>query len=258
MTKISTGTITEIHCCALDDGPGVRTVVFFKGCPLRCLWCHNPETQNANPEPILRGGQHVTVGRTVHVDEIMDVVKRDIGHYRATGGGITISGGEPLAQVSFAREILKQAQASGIHTCVETSGYGDVEPLMAHVDLWLFDIKGFPKDYEQLTGGGFGLVEKSLLTLLRNGANVMIRCPIVPPFHNTQAYDDYLDQLKTLYPGIIEVQRLPFHRLGLDKYEALGREVPFIPPIPSADAPRSLPTNPSVPHATNSPNQTTG
>ncbi|MCL2603087.1 MAG: radical SAM protein [Defluviitaleaceae bacterium] len=220
--------ITEIHRAALDDGPGVRTVVFFKGCPLRCLWCHNPETQNPKPEPIKRRGKHETVGREATVAEIMDIVSLDAGHYKATGGGLTLSGGEPLAQPDFARVLLKEAKASGFHTCVETSGFGDVAPLVPYTDLWLFDIKGIPEDYIRLTGSGFEPVKKSLRTLLENGAEVILRCPVVPGIHESAEYEAYLNGLPALYPGVQGVERLPFHRLGMDKYEALGRK-PFLP-----------------------------
>jgi pyruvate formate lyase activating enzyme len=218
------GLITEIHRAALDDGPGVRTVVFFKGCPLRCLWCHNPETQNPQPEKMYRQGKTETVGREVTVEEIMKTVVLDIGFYKATGGGLTLSGGEPLAQPYFASVLLQSAKENNIHTCVETSGAGDIEPLLPYVDLWLFDIKGFPRDYEWLTGGSFFPIEKNLRTLLKQHAEVILRCPIIPGVHDNVEYETYLDGLPGLYPGIKNVEKLPFHRLGMDKYEALGRQ----------------------------------
>jgi len=158
------GIITEIHRAALDDGPGVRTVVFFKGCPLRCLWCHNPETQSPEQEIMTRGGERILIGHEVTVEDVMKVVRLDAGHYKATGGGITVSGGEPLMQPDFCRAVLAQAKIEGFHTCVETSGAGTIEPLIPYTDLWFFDIKGFPRDYKVLTGGSFP--EQSLRMLL--------------------------------------------------------------------------------------------
>ena len=160
----------------------------------------------------------------------MDVVRLDAGHYAATGGGVTLTGGEPLFQPGFARELLTLAKGEGFHTCVETSGFAPVEalqPLLPLVDLWLFDIKGLPPKYPALVGGCFSVVEQALQTLLKNEAAVLLRCPIVPSIHDNEAYYGYLEGLAASHPCIIGYELLPFHRLGMDKYEALGRVAPM-------------------------------
>jgi len=225
------GYITEIHRGALDDGPGVRTVVFFKGCPLRCLWCHNPETQNPMPEKMVYdNGRTIISGKLVTVPEVMDVVRKDVGHYIATGGGLTVTGGEPLAQPEFCAKLLLAAKEENIHTCVETCGMADtliIKETALYTDLWLFDIKGFPYDYPRLTGKSFDKIKSALHTLIESGANVTIRCPVVPGIHNNDEYFSYLDRLKSEYPGINGIELLPFHRFGIDKYKALGRTAPM-------------------------------
>jgi pyruvate formate lyase activating enzyme len=156
----------------------------------------------------------------------MAVVRLDAGHYAATGGGITLSGGEPLAQADFSKELLAQAKAEGFNTCIETSGAGPVDKLIPFTDLWLFDIKGLPADYERLTGGSFDDVERSLRILSEKKSSIVIRCPVVPGIHDNEGYFNYLSRLKDTYPAVLGIEKLPFHRLGMDKYGALGRECP--------------------------------
>ena len=121
------GIITEIQRFSVHDGPGIRTIVFLKGCPLRCKWCCNPETQVMDSQPILEAGQSKIVGKVVSVAEIMEEVKKDSIYYRRSGGGITLSGGEVLAQPSFAKAILEACNTAGINTAIETSGFASLK-----------------------------------------------------------------------------------------------------------------------------------
>ena len=152
--KTDSGIIFNIKHFAVHDGPGIRTTVFFKGCPLSCRWCHNPESINPNLEEIEVPYARVsvtakkcgkdTVGKKVQVSEIMSEVLKDVIFYDESGGGITISGGEPLMQPDFLFSLLKECKIHNIHTCVDTSGYAPrkiIESIVDYVDLFLYDIK---------------------------------------------------------------------------------------------------------------------
>ena len=270
-----TATILEIHRSALDDGPGVRTSVFLKGCSLHCSWCHNPESQKHAPELLVRrdncigcgrcknicpnellrngvkeldrdqctacgvcsevcpSGTLSIAGKSMTAQEVMQVVSLDIGHYHATGGGITLTGGEPLYQADFSYELLSLAQAENIHTCVETSGVGKpnaIKALQSVTNLWLFDIKGPPDVYKQMVGAPFATVKSNLVYLLKQQAKVILRCPIITGITDNDQWIDQLCELiremNVVYP-LQGAELLPFHRLGLDKYTAVGRKAPM-------------------------------
>ena len=225
------GIVFGIHRMALDDGPGIRTAVFLKGCMLHCPWCHNPESQKWGPEPMAcKNGEFTTVGKEMTAEEVMAVVEQDLNHYRFTGGGVTLTGGDPLCQADFAREILTLAKEKGIHTCIETSGFGlenAVEMLHPFTDLWLFDLKGSPEIYRQIVGVDFTVAEKNLQYLLEQKASVILRCPIITGITDNDSWIDeiceFIQEKSKIHP-FEDVHLLPFHRLGLDKYEALGRK----------------------------------
>ena len=264
------GWIFDIQRMSIHDGPGIRTTVFMKGCPLRCLWCHNPEGRLAQPQlaftralcigcgycfkhcpngaHVIEGGKHALlrdlcagcfacveecysnalerVGREMNVREVITEVVKDRVFYDESGGGMTLSGGEPAAQFLFTKAILEAARADGIHTCIETSGFGPrghflgLAPL---VDLFLFDYKetdaerheayaGFPND---------GLLD-NLRLIDAQGAPTILRCPIIP---TVNLREDHLQ-------GIVAVQRsldncqgihiVGYHPLGESKRERLG------------------------------------
>ena len=135
------GRIINITRFCTDDGPGIRTTVFLKGCPLRCLWCHNPESQNAEEEYYINGEK---IGRIISAQEVFDEIVRDKAFYKTSNGGVTLSGGEPLYQAEFSTEILRLCKENGIHTAIETSGFASPNALVSvlkHCDLVLFDIK---------------------------------------------------------------------------------------------------------------------
>jgi glycyl-radical enzyme activating protein len=225
------GMVFDLQRFSLHDGPGIRTTVFLKGCPLHCQWCHNPESQSRAPEVAFaenlcqqcgeciaacppgaqqwNHGQHIfqrnlcqqaascnaafacvaacsfealkKTGSSQSVGEIIREVVRDQVYYQQSGGGITLSGGEPLGQPAFTRELLLQAKALGIHTCIETSGYASkrvIQSLLPQVDLWLYDIKAtHPDTHKALTGVTNSAILRNLSFLYEEGAAIWLRCP---------------------------------------------------------------------------------
>ena len=159
MRSVKQACIFNIQKFSLHDGPGIRSVVFFKGCPLRCYWCANPESQNAHPEEMFHPQKKKmqTVGKMQTVDQIMEEVLKDLPFYQESGGGVTLSGGEVLFQADFALDLLKALKAQNIHTAIETTGYckaDTFQEIAQYVDLIYFDIKHYDNEkHRQGTGG---------------------------------------------------------------------------------------------------------
>lgn len=222
------GIIFDIQRGALHDGPGVRTAVFLKGCPLRCVWCHNPESQAFAPETGC-GGK--TYGRVATVAEIMAVVRRDAHFYAASGGGLTVSGGEPTAQYAFCAALLGAARSGGIHTCLDTCGALDwprLDALRASVDVFLYDYKATdPKRHRALTGIGPDLPFANLTRLLEAGASVRLRCPVVPGVNDDSEHLTAIAQFGRDWPQLA-IDLMPFHDDGLGKYDDLRRPRPAL------------------------------
>jgi pyruvate formate lyase activating enzyme len=223
-----TGTVFDIQRGALHDGPGVRTTVFLKGCPLRCLWCHNPESQAFEPET---GKSGKVYGRTMTVAEVLATVLRDRRYYATSGGGLTISGGEPTAQFAFCTALLAAARAEGIHTCLDTCGAFSADRLTVLrplVDTWLFDYKatGFAH-HRELTGVDNTRILANLRALLESGADVRLRCPLVPGVNDTPEHRGAIHALATEFPHLA-VDELTYHTWGEAKYDDLGRPRPQI------------------------------
>ncbi len=217
------GTIFDLKQYAIHDGPGIRTTVFFKGCPLDCAWCHNPESRLGGPEPVHPGRDERprTLGCTVTVDSIIEQIRRDEIFYDQSGGGVTFSGGEPLLQPAFLAALLRHCRLLGIHTAVDTCGYApweSVEPIVALTDLWLYDLK--PIDdaaHRRYTGVSNELVHANLRRLHESGAEVMIRLPLIPGITDT---DDNLEAVAALLqtmPRFKLIALLPYNKLGVDK-----------------------------------------
>lgn len=215
------GMIFDILRFSLNDGPGIRTSVFLKGCPLNCRWCHNPESKNPLPQTYLDGSK--TIGREMDAQEIVQLALKDLAYYKASGGGLTITGGEPLFQPAFALELLVLAKRHGLHTVVETSGYAkpsDIERIMPYTDLFLYDYKGDGKIHKRLTGVESALIIRNLEYLYAHGAGIVIRCPVVPGVNDdAQAREQFLSR----FPGVAH-ELLPYHNMGEGKAEALGLE----------------------------------
>lgn len=220
------GIVFDIQRCALNDGPGIRTVVFLKGCPLRCQWCHNPESQQLAPETDAAGK---TYGRTVSVDEVMGIVRQDKPYYNTSGGGLTLSGGEPLAQPDFALALLKAAKAEGIHTCLDTCGHVSqslLEQTLPLTDVYHFDYKATgEKLHRELTGVGGERIRENLEFLIDRKARIILRCPMVPEINDTPEHLQAIAAFATSYESLT-IEILPYHHMGRDKAERLGDHSP--------------------------------
>jgi pyruvate formate lyase activating enzyme len=222
------GIVFDLQRGALHDGPGIRTTVFLKGCPLRCAWCHNPESQAFAPET---GCSGKTYGREMTVEEVMAIVRRDRPYYDASGGGLTLSGGEPTAQFEFCQALLTAAQAEGLTTCLDTCGqipWARLDALRPLVNTFLFDYKATGAElHHTLTGVDGTLIFANLRHLLTFGDHVILRCPIVPGLNATPAHDAAIRALQTEFPQLT-VERLAYHSWGEAKYADLARPRPVI------------------------------
>lgn len=221
--------IFNIQKFSLHDGPGIRTVVFFKGCPLRCFWCSNPESQNGSPETMWDNQKkdHTTVGEYRSLDEILDEVMKDQVFYEESGGGVTLSGGEVLYQVDFAIELLKELQHRKIHTASETTGHASQEKFaefLQYLDILYFDVKHYDSAAHKAgTAVGNELILKNLQYAVDHHANVVVRIPVIPAFNDSledaKHFAELFNQMK-----IKEIELLPFHQFGEKKYEYLDRD----------------------------------
>jgi pyruvate formate lyase activating enzyme len=264
------GLVFNIQKYSVNDGPGIRTTVFLKGCPLCCAWCHNPEgiqprreivvvesrctvcgeCRQACPLAESMAGEGVLpprnadcllcaacvdacptgarqmVGRVLSVDEVLKEALKDRVFYEDSGGGITISGGEPLAQPRFLLALLEACRGASLHAVLDTTGFGNVEHLLAAArlsDLVLYDLKAFDADLHlRLTGVSNRKILENLKALDREHRNVWIRLPIVPGLND---HPEELRRLAELVGGlrcVTRVSLLPFHRTGLHKFARLG------------------------------------
>ena len=225
--------VFDVEHFATREGPGIRTAVFLKGCPLRCMWCHNPESWNPKVETYPDG---TVVGRERSVDDVLEEVARDKAFYEASGGGLTVSGGEPLFRWQFVRELFVRAKAAGISTAVETSGYAaefHIRELMPVTDLWLYDIKGMDAvKHKEHTGIDNAAIHRNLRMLDANGAKIILRCPMIPGVNdfpeNLSALAKLADELK----NVREINVEPYIAYGIDKAHKLGLKVYEAPSAP--------------------------
>ena len=223
--KQATGVIFNIQKFSLHDGPGIRTVVFFKGCPLRCKWCANPESINPNTGHALN-----VYGEKKTVPEILSVCLQDIDFYKESGGGVTLSGGEPMLQTDFITGLLKELKDAGIHTAIETSGFAadeDFVRVSEYVDLFLFDIKHW--DWEKhIEGTGLSnrLILDNLAKVIHNGWDVLPRLPVIPGYNDSLKDASHFAE-KLIAVKANKVQLLPFHQFGENKYKLLGEQYTY-------------------------------
>jgi pyruvate formate lyase activating enzyme len=225
-----TGTIFDVKKFAIHDGPGIRTTVFFKGCPLNCWWCQNPEGLKLEPEIMtIRSGSNggdgekkETVGRLASADEVVAEIKKDIVFYDQSGGGVTFSGGEPLLQVDFLTALLTGCREAGIHTAVDTSGHAEwaaLKSILRRVDLFLYDLKlADDEEHQQYTGVSNALLLENLDRLSKAGAEIIIRIPLIPGITDTasnlEAIAGLLMEMKMNSP----VDLLPYNKIAEDKF----------------------------------------
>ena len=259
-------TIFDIERNSFVDGPGIRTTVFFKGCNLKCAWCHNPESQDFKPQMMLyqdkcKGcGKCAEVcpapknctlcgkcsfycpvdarkvcGKKYTVDEVFAEIIKDKAFYDNSGGGVTFSGGECMLQIDFLCEILKKCKENGIHTAVDTAGYTpfeSFEKILPYTDLFLYDIKCFDNEkHKKYVGVENELILENLKKLFQANAKIWIRIPVISDVNDSaeemQSIKAFLNQNGK--PEKIEL--LPYHAMGENKYAAIGRDVQrFIPP----------------------------
>lgn len=222
------GRIFDIQKFSVHDGPGVRTIVFLKGCVLRCRWCCNPESQHYKIEEMMTAGKKKIVGRDVTVKEVMDEVIKDSVYYRVSGGGLTLSGGECLCQPEFAVGLLKAAHDYGFNTAIESTACVSldvVRQILPHLDHYLLDIKHINSaKHKEFTGKDNTLILENARVIAKEAKHLIIRVPVIPTFNDTP---EEIAQIAAFASEILpngELHLLPYHRLGSDKYKALGRE----------------------------------
>ena len=230
--------ISDIQHFSVGDGPGIRTTVFCKGCNLRCPWCHNPETISRGTVTLTypKANKSVTYGRLMTVDEIVTEVMEDADFYRESGGGVTVSGGEPLLQAEAAAELAKALQAQGISVLLDTAGcvpWSRFETVLPYVDTVFFDWKtSDPTIMSERIRGDLALVKSNLARLLQTDKDIHIRIPLIPAINTTEeALTAIAADLREV--GVKTVALLPFHRLAVGKYEAMGLQYPYrdTPPL---------------------------
>lgn len=220
------GRIFDIQRFSVHDGPGIRTIIFLKGCYLRCRWCCNPESQEYDIQEMTLGGKKKIVGKDVTVEEIIEEVERDRPYYQRSGGGLTLSGGECLGQVEFATTLLRAAKERGINTAIESTAfkdYAEIEKLLPYLDVYLMDIKHMDsKKHQEFTTRPNELILENAKKLAKDANKLIIRTPVIPTFNATKeeirAIAHYAKEI-----GVKEMHILPYHRLGRDKYTGLNR-----------------------------------
>lgn len=223
------GRIFDIQRFSVHDGKGIRTIVFLKGCPLRCKWCCNPESQKYEIQTMVMGGKTKTVGRDVTVGEVMTEIERDRAYFRRSGGGLTLSGGESLMQPEFATALLKSAKYSGITTAMESTAFADfsvIERYLPYLDAYLMDIKHTDSaKHEAFTGRPNGkILENARKIAEYGGVELVIRTPVIPGFNATKGEIGGIAKFASSLKGVKRMHILPYHRIGSDKYAGLGRK----------------------------------
>ncbi len=231
------GRIFDIQKYSIHDGPGIRTIVFLKGCALRCRWCCNPEGQSYEFENMLFAGKNKLIGRDVTVREVMEEIKKDMPYYARSGGGVTLSGGEALLQPAFAIALLRACHDVGINTAIETTGFQRfdiIEEYLKHLDYVLMDIKHMNSEkHKAFTSQPNELILENARKIAASGADLTIRVPVITGFNDTKEEISAIAAFAASLPNVRHLHLLPYHRMGEDKYTGLGREYTLagIPPM---------------------------
>jgi pyruvate formate lyase activating enzyme len=232
------GLIFSVKRYSVHDGPGIRVTFFMKGCPLGCIWCHNPEGISPLTEKVFRTNKvgdksfsrEEEVGRYYTINEILEILNKERVFLTQSGGGVTFSGGEPLLQADFLVEALKACKAEGYHTVVDTSGYSQAEnyrAILPFTDLFLFDLKHLDdKKHVGLTGVSNKLIIDNCLMLNREAGNMMIRIPVIPGMNdddvNMTAMKSFVGMMDK--KNLLKINLLPYHKIGSTKYKRFKRE----------------------------------
>jgi len=263
-----TGTIFDVKKFSIHDGPGIRTTIFFKGCPLACLWCHNPESQSREPELIFWESRCIKcgacreacgpgaiaadltvnaekctlcgdcvaacyaearemVGQKMTAAQVMAEIERDVPFYDESEGGVTFSGGEPLAQPDFLLSLLQACQERDIHTAVDTCGFAPwpvLDTIRKYVDLFLYDLKLMDEaQHRRFTGASNELIFSNLRALSERGHNIFLRVPIVPGVNDSDEHVRRMGAFAAALPHLKQVDVLPYHHIAAEKYQRLGK-----------------------------------
>ena len=234
------GRIFDIQRYSIHDGEGIRTICFLKGCVLRCKWCCNPESQEYGIQEMIVRGKSKTVGQDITVAEVMEIVEKDRAYYDRSGGGFTLSGGESLCQPEFAKDLLRAAKAVGINTAMESMACAKwevIEQILPYLDHYLMDIKHISSTkHRAFTGKGNELMLENARKIADSGqTKLSIRVPVIPTFNDSPEEIRDIALFADKLSGVEDIYLLPYHRLGQDKYEGLGRiyELPdILPPEP--------------------------
>lgn len=222
------GRIFDIQKYSIHDGPGIRTIIFLKGCALRCRWCCNPESQEYAVQTMMFEGKEKVMGSDVSVADVMPAIKQDMFYYNRSGGGVTLSGGESLLQPDFAPHLLHACKDYGINTAIETTGFAKweiIQKYLPYLDYVLMDIKHMNSaKHKEFTTQPNELIHENAKKIADSGmVNLTIRVPVIPTFNDTpeEIYD--IAMFAASLKGVERLHLLPYHRLGQGKYEGLGR-----------------------------------
>lgn len=262
------GIIFNIQKFCINDGPGIRTTVFFKGCPLRCRWCHNPESQRISTDLLFSAEKCVLcgkcalvcknnahkisdthfinrkscvsckecetacvydalsfAGKRVSADEVIKTVLSDKEFFEDSGGGLTVSGGEPFMQPEFLSELLKKAKENSLHTCVETCGFADKKVILALaelVDIFLFDYKlSDTRLHKEYTGAGNEKIIENLYALNERGSKIILRCPVIPGVNDNEEHFKGIAKTANKLENVMGIEIAPYHELGISKSQRL-------------------------------------
>jgi len=232
-TGTSKGIIFSFKRFSVHDGPGIRQTVFFKGCPLNCWWCHNPESQYIKSENTIRKNildgltyeQEETIGKIMTVKEVMDEIEKDSIFYDESGGGVTFSGGEPLMQHKFLIELLAACKDAGIHSAVDTTGFVNqkiFKQVAEKTDLFLYDLKLLDDaEHKKYTGVSNKIILENLKYLNQIRKKVVIRFPVIPGINNTHENVSLMKEFLLPLKNIRNLALLPYHNIANHKYEKI-------------------------------------